>query len=323
MMNLYEVAELCRLRAQESLNAKAEEKARKDGAGSRVFAAANKLFHERIIEACTRVPDAPSGIPDELFIALPERLFGKIGYLACGKGRNQKSLEKINSLDTNTKALLASYDKHASGTKFNNLESPATYNQIKHILLCHGLSPIGDSLLLLADLGRCFRASSVTGLPILAMLADVSWMSSNRSIRQIESLNEKSIDTGLRVCLDKRRRLYEAMGIKVDIKEITSFDRATGISGRKLKAIAENYTALVRSVWGEDCLGRMTPMQVRRICMPLEQLPFRNGSVLPDHMVAIGQFPRALAALEHELKPHLEILRMIAKQFNTFDDEVF
>jgi hypothetical protein len=45
------------------------------------------------------------------------------------------------------------------------------------------------------------------------MLADISWMSSNRSIRQFESLTPADIDTGLRVCLDKRKRLYEALSI--------------------------------------------------------------------------------------------------------------
>lgn len=325
MLNLHQIAEQCRLRAQDSINPKAEEKARKDGAGSRVFAAANKLFHERIMEACTRVSDSPTGIPDEVFIALPERLFGKIGYLACGKGRGKKGdlRDEDQALEPSTRHLLSSYDKHALDSKINHLEAPATYNHIKQLLLCHGLSPIGDSLLLLADLGRVFRMSSLTGFSIQAMLADVSWMSSNRSIRQMESLDDKSIDTGLRVCLDKRRRLYESLGINVDIKEITAFDRATGISGKKLEAIGEHYTALVKSIWGDDCLGRMEPAQVKSICMPLEQLPFRNNGPLPNHMSAIGQFPKALAALENELKPHLEILRMIAKQFNTFDNEVF
>ena len=178
MINLYYVAEQCRLRAQECINAQSEEKARKDGTGSRVFAAANKLFHERVIEACTRVPDSPTGIPEEIFIALPERLLGKIGYLACGKGRNPKSSDNVEDFEPNTKNLLSLYDKHASDSKINHLGPPATYYHIKQLLLCHGLSPIGDSLLLLADLGRVFRTSSLTGLGIKAMLADVSWMSS-------------------------------------------------------------------------------------------------------------------------------------------------
>ncbi len=325
MINLHQVAELSRIRAQGSINSKAEQQARRNGAGSRVFAAANKLFHERIIEACTRVSDAPTGIPDEMFIALPERLFGKIGYLSCGKGRAKDSdLEQRSDLvDSPSISLLSEYDRHASSFRVNHLEAPATFKQMKQLLLCHGLSPIGDSLLLLADLGRFFRTSNLVGINVHAMLADVSWMSSNRSIRQMESLDEKSIDTGLRVCLDKRRRLYESLAITVDIKEITSFDRASGISGRKLQAIGDHYTGLVESIWGKCNLGRMDPGQIKTICSSLEQLPFRNKNDLPAHIRSLGQFPKALVALENELKPHLEILRMIARQFNTFDNEVF
>jgi hypothetical protein len=69
--------------------------------------------------------------------------------------------------------------------------------------------------------------------------------------------------------------------------------------------------------------GRLEPVQVQTINAPLDQALLRNAMALPEHIRVLGQFPRALSAIENELKPHLEILRTIARQFNTFDDEVF
>jgi len=153
------------------------------------------------------------------------------------------------------------------------------------------------------------------------MLADISWMSSNRSIRQFGTLTEDDIDTGLRVCLDKRRRFYEAIQASCDIKEIAPYERAGAISQKKLELISERYDALARTLWGRT--GRLDHADIRVVSTSLDQLIFGEGTNLPDAVATIGQFPRTLAALEHELKPHLEIIRTVAKQFHSFDEEVF
>src|SRR5262249_3311111 len=56
---------------------------------------------------------------------------------------------------------------------------------------------------------------------------------------------------------------------------------------------------------------------------PLHQLPNKRSPDFPEHMLAFSQFPEATSALESALEPHLGILRVIAKQFHTFDAEVF
>jgi len=155
------------------------------------------------------------------------------------------------------------------------------------------------------------------------MLADISWMSSNRSIRQFESLDKDTIETGLRACLDKRRYLYEALEISPDLREISPYDRAKTISGQKLEKISQHYNALAAAVWGCSSGEPLTREQVSLISASLDRAMTDPRSNVPDHMKAFAQYPRYLVALESELKAHLEILRTIAKQFNSFDPDVF
>ena len=318
MLDLFSLASWARLRATTRVHDKSKER----GDVARMYIAQNQLFCERLIDACKRVPDEPIGVPDVTFIAVPERLFGKIAYLSVGTSRTGKERpEKPENISVEAVKLLCAYDEIQKGAKFKDLDSTRKFQTHKDILVCHGLSPIGDSILLLADLGRSLRLSWALGFPLRIMLADISWMNSNRSIRQFKTLSEKDIDTGLRVCLDKRRRLYEAIRAECDLHEIAPYDRTGAISRKKLIQISDRYTALARAIWG--CSGRLEHNNISLISRSLDQAMFRGNSTLPDHITIIGQFPRALNALENELKPHLEIIRIIAKQFNTLDEDVF
>jgi len=320
MLALRQLAEWARLRAKSRLKKPPKEMTRT----SRMFADINQLFHERLLDACRRVADSPSGAPDVLFLALPERLLGKVAYMCLGDTR--RPTDDSLMPDVITKDMiecLRAYDRLGLETAFANLATPSVLDYLKYILVCHGLSPIGDSILLPAELGRSFRVSRALGLPILVMLADISWMSSDRSFRRFKSLSSRDIDTGLRVCLDKRRRLYEALGLTPDLKEISPYDRAGAISGRKLEMISQRYTALATGLWGITPEQPLAREQVSLISSSLERGMTAALDGIPEHMKALAQFPRALVELENQLKPHLEILRAIARQFNTFSADVF
>jgi hypothetical protein len=318
MLHLDSLARWARLRA--STRVSPDSKGRGDTA--RMYAAIHQLFHERVLDACRRVSDAPYGVPDSVFVALPERLMSKIAYLCIGNTRSAKEYPEVpDDVSQESLNILNGYNKLSDDTHFVNFQSPPDWDRVKRVLLCHGLSPISDSILLLAEIGRAARLSSVTGLPFHVMLADISWMSSNRSIRQFSTLNDRDIDTGLRVCLDKRRRLYDALGATCDVKEIAPYSRQGSINREKLIHISQRYQELASTLWGLS--GHLENEQVKLACTPLDQAAFVRASALPQHMKVFTQFVRALTALEHELKPHLEILRIIAKQFNTFDDDVF
>jgi hypothetical protein len=319
MLNLYKVSEWTRQRAKQRINSSEQSQN-----NPRAFTATNQPFHKRLLDACQRVSDNPKFAPDALFIANPERLMGKTAYLCLGEKRNKSNkdvTESQNQVPPETVSSLNAYDSEGQETVFANLDTKERLQHVKHILICHGLSPIEDSVLLLADLGRAFRSSWVLNYDIKVMLADITWMSSNRSIRQFSTLSEKEIDTGLRVCLDKRERLYKSLDINSDRHEIVPYDKKGTISGKKLKQISTRYVELALSIWGDESIGRLEHEVVKRISKPLDLQSHFIDSI-PSHIRTLGQFPGVLSSLETTLKSHLEILRVIAKQFNSFDEDV-
>ena len=322
MLNMHALAEWVKFKADKVSDSS------KDASNSRKFAAQNKPFNERLIEACRRVSDNPKSVPEELFIAAPERMLAKIAYMCLGTKRDSKLLDVPSEgvTDSMQKTLsLVNDEYNETGNKdieFVNLESPSHVESVKHVLLCHGLSPIGDSILLLADIGRAYRVSVSLRKDIRVMLADKSWMSSNRSIRQFNTLSEHDIDTGLRVCLDKRERLYASLGIACDCHEIVSYDRAKKISGKKLEKISKRYLELAQLLWGKDSIGRLDIKKVKRILRPLDQL-VQETSESDGAILSLRHFEGALTSLEKHLEPHLEILRAVAQQFNAFETDVF
>lgn len=321
MLNLHRLAEWSRARARaRSVDVKGTEE------NTRAYTALNQPFYKRLLDACKLVSDSPKAVPDAIFLALPERLLGKCAYLCLGKTRKSSddaTADRPQEITDSMVQCLREHDEEGLKAQFINLENPEQLQHIKHVLICHGLSPIEDSILLLADLGRAYRTSWALGYDMEVMLADISWMSSNRSIRQFPTLTNRDIDTGLRVCLDKRTRLYEAVGIQPKRHEIVPYDKAKKISGKKLEQISSRYLALAKLLWGDNTVGRLEHEKVKRISQLLDRIPLRAGEDIPSHIHTLGQFPGVLAAIEEKLKPHLEILRVIAKQFNSFDEEVF
>ena len=63
------------------------------------------------------------------------------------------------------------------------------------MFVAHGLTPIWDSTLLIADLGRASRAARAFDVPLNAMVADVTWMSYNRSLRRFD-FSDSQMESG-------------------------------------------------------------------------------------------------------------------------------
>lgn len=313
MINFHTIAEWARTRA----NARLGGMRPADKSNPRAWAAANQLFTQRLVDACQRVRDNPMAAPVGLFIALPERLLEKAAYLCLGPERDERkssaTTEIPSSVRPETAALLREYHKFGDDAMFFNMETASEFSSLKSVLLCHGLSPIGDSILLLADIGRGHRVASVLGMEVSVMLADISWMSSNRSIRQFESLTAAEIDAGLRICLDKRTRLYSALGLAHRTHVISAYDRAGVISGRKLAQISSRYLGLARAVWGAEIERPLDHDALKTVARGLELLSAEVDTGLPSHIKTLCEFPGVMGSLETSLKSHLEILRVIAK----------
>jgi hypothetical protein len=336
MISLYKIAEI----STNKLNKRMEVAMKQTSDISKLYTTENKPFDERIIDSCRKQKDNPKGIDESIFIAHPERFFDRLCYMVFGEKRD---LKKISLDDYGITKEIADYLFYSGSigadNEFSNLEIPNSVDDFTNILMCHGLSPIGDSILLLADIGRSFRTSKVLRKPLKVMLADPTWMSSNRSIYKFTSLSEDDIDKGLRIAFHNREKLYSELKIDIDKKGISAYDRENAISRKKLQKICAYYEGLTSAIWGkslknndeindtEDLYESKNNNEILKvITKPLELIPnFEGigGFKVPEHIKALSQFPGVLRGIENNIKPHLEILRTIAVLFSTFDAEIF
>lgn len=274
-------------------------------------------FRSHLLDALRKSRDesqAPSNAPDALFLALPERLLAKWYYLAFGPQREDG--KKQTPTDHPQLATWKRWDTLGGETRISNFSRTSPHA----VFVAHGLAPIWDSTLLLADLGRAARVARALNAPLHAMVADVSWMSYNRSVRRFD-ISEKEIESGLHVCLDRRERLYKAFGVEPRVHAITAYEQKGSISNDKIRLIAERYLELVTLVWGPSYVSTEQPLadqEVSRITKPLasslgEDSPLR----------ALASFPGALNDLEQSLRRHLDIVRTMAKRFRMLSIETF
>lgn len=293
---------------------------------SKIYSSSYNTFSNRLIHSCKVQSDDPKGIDDEIFIAHPERLFSKLSYLSVGDLRQSKVLKKFKEngqeLTDDQVDLVKMYLKLNEDCEFSNLSVRSEVESISNVLIAHGLSPVSDSVALLADIGRATRTALCFNLKVEVLLADISWMSSNRSIRRFSSLSQDDIDNGLRICLDKRRRLYDSLEFESRVKEITPYARKNKIYYEKLITISEYYKTLAAQLWGKETVGSLDINVIKKISKPLYNLN-QKDTTIPEHMKIFAQFPGVLKKMEEGLEDHLEILRSIAKHFNSFDEEIF
>ncbi|MGH1386306.1 hypothetical protein [Kordia sp.] len=286
----------------------------------------NLPYFARLIDACKSQKDKPNALHDIAFVSNPERFLSKISYMAIGDVRKKNNTNLTKDFHENELEFLNSCAELVNDTEYSNLHNLDDINKIENVVMAHGLSPTSDSLALLMDIGRVFRFSEAFQKPMNVLLADISWMSSNRSIRQFDTLTSLKIDEGLRICLDKRQRLYSALDMNAVVKKIISFEKKHTINSKKLKTISKYYIDLSKAIWGERTKGQLNVGLVKTISKPFQNLEHHSDLVkldIPEHIRVFAQFPGVLQKLEESLEEHIEILRSIAKHFNSFDEEIF
>ncbi len=262
-----------------------------------------------------------------LCVAAPEILFTGIFKLGYGEER-KKSKKSIN--DSNCPILLKQY--FDSFKEETNLKEPVKLIEaikkgtIDKSLLCHGLSAGNDTLLLLADIGRSVRISYALGLENFEiMLADVSWIKHNRSLNRLYSSPRDFVDE-LRICLDKRKRLYEVLGLHYTTFGIS--DKIINncyISRKNLAEKMSKWRDLANVIWGEDVLDVHSIEIKRAIGTPFEKLKQRkDNQYLTDFFKMLlsvnNDVPKKM---EEMLKSELSALRTISDLFSTFDEDIF
>lgn len=283
----------------------------------------NETYFSRLTKACLpSLTNIELSDPCYSFcVACPELLFSKMYYLCWGQGRKQTNpeqsapqlLDEYNSLFINT-TNVAHFVDLLSYTK----------KQIKpSSLICHGLSPTSDTLLLLADIGRNIRISYALGVSeINVMLADLSWIKHNRSINQL--MSKKDFLNSLRICLDKRKRLYRALGFKYKVFGINNFGREDlNINRTALEKLTAEFRQLAQTLWGEQSLQPHDQQIKKIIGKKLYGMRPDERGQLPSYIDTLVSYQNLAESLERELESQLGILRTVSELFSTFDEEIF
>jgi hypothetical protein len=253
----------------------------------------------------------PSEAPTALFLACPEKLLAKWYYLAFGPQRAKTAADRPTAPPDWRE--WDNLGEHCSFVNFGRRKPRA-------VMVAHGLSAIDDSVLLLADLGRAFRAAWALRVPVRVLLAGVNWISHNRSLSQFD-LTDELIENGLRFCQDRRTRLYEAVGAEVKIHEVVGYAKKGVISNAKIHMIANRYIELASFLWGADKINTDQPLQNPAVALIGKNLAHSVDDRSPLHV--LKGFPGALNNLEKALAPHLDVIRTVAQRFRILSLDTF
>lgn len=315
MLDLQEAANLARARIDERLAA-ASKNAKTPMQRSAQIIQQGSSFRVHLFESLRRSGDertSPSPAPDALFLAFPEKLLGKWHHLAYGPLRQSKQPAPSPSKDVDAWGM---WDSVASKTKIANFVT----TQPRAVLLAHGLAAIEDSVLLLADIGRASRAARSIDVPLRVLLADLSWISYNRSLKRFD-LTDQDIENGLRSCQAMRQRLYDGVGINAKVHAIVPYSKKGAISAQKIQMIAGHYLKLASNLWGSEKIDTQTPLNNSDLAAIGKQLQTSLGGESPLQFLA--SFPGALNALEVALSRHLNVVRAIAQRFRVLSADTF
>jgi hypothetical protein len=321
MLNLKEIVEHSNKRFNKEIESV---RANKNVDLARIERRRNEAYFTRLSRACLGVSQNIA-LADEhfaLFTAIPEMLFSKMFLIGWSKSRKQKEIE-------NAPKLLADYNEEFD-SEFHISTVEHVLNQIKdhkyeYTLICHGLSPTSDTILLLADLGRCLRISNAVGIfNLKILLADISWIKYNRSINQL--FKAKEFINQLRICLDKRKRLYNALNMEYEVFSISDFEnKRRSINKSQILSHITNFRDLARLLWGEQALKGHNQDVQAIIGKSLGQIPNKYLSLLPPTIEKLLSLKNkeVAYALENTLESDLKILRTVSELFSSFDEEIF
>lgn len=321
MLNLHKIIEHSNKRFQNEID-KAIEDPKNDKA--RIERRKNESYFTRLGRATLSISNNVN-FSDKflaLAVAFPEILFTKIYALGYGTSRKQNEEE-------NPPELLKKYfDSFSDKYKFidqSNLNNYVDNNSFEYLLLCHGLSPTSDTIILLADIGRVLRMANSIGIyRTEVLLADVTWIKYNRSINQLYT--PKEFLNQLRICLDKRKRIYKLLKLKYTtfgISDQTSENN--NLNKTEISKHVKQFRDLAELIWGKKSLEAHKDEMLKIIGKSLDQIPKRDLQYLPFYMSKLIELKEKDVAIgiEEKLHSELKILRSISELFSSFDEEIF
>ncbi|WP_207433679.1 hypothetical protein [Sabulibacter ruber] len=257
-----------------------------------------------------------------LSVAFPEILFSKM--YALGWSSSRKLHEDVNHPELLYKYFSSFSDNYKFIDLFN-LNTKINDNIYSSLLLCHGLSPTSDTILLLADIGRTLRMSYSVGIKkISVLLADVTWVKYNRSINQL--FTPKEFLNQLRICLDKRKRIYRTLNLEYKTFGISDHNPdKSNLNKTEITQHAKSFRDLAELIWGKKSLEPQKEEILRIIGKPLDQIPKKDLHLLPPYISKLIELKEREVAIgiEEKLQSEFKILRTLSELFSSFDEEVF
>ncbi|MCG8096643.1 MAG: hypothetical protein JAZ17_23980 [Candidatus Thiodiazotropha endolucinida] len=136
--------------------------------------------------------------------------------------------------------------KHNNLTRLWNLGAGDHPSTLDGIVSCHALSPMGDTINFLADLGRNARISVTLGKEFHIMLADRDWTRLNWVVQDYGEHNLTRSE-------DWRKSVYKSIGGQV---HVSNLDNSGHTKRRVIESLASSYTELSRALFGKDNIGK-------------------------------------------------------------------
>lgn len=133
-------------------------------------------------------------------------------------------------------------------TEFWNLSDLGDFDNIDGTLTCHALSPMGDSIFLISDLGRALRISSILDKQLSVLLADKEWSSYNWVVQDYGTHN-------LTKSFEWRKDLYKSLGLSVDQCNLSNINNGE-IAKEQIEKLASEFEDFSRAVFGSKYIGK-------------------------------------------------------------------
>ncbi len=188
-----------------------------------------------------------------------------------------------------------------------NPKNQTNLNEIKGVLTCHALSPLGDTIFLLSDLGRALRtAATLNKKRLTIMLANKDWSEYNWVASEIGNHNLINSFTW------RTKSLYLKIGADVNECDLTNVPN--GIPKSKIEELGTAYEYLVRSIFGSNYIGRKLKKEEVENLMDKYKL-YSDKSKKVNFL--------DIPLIKEKLKPEKEVIINILRTLKRFDQNTF
>lgn len=181
-----------------------------------------------------------------------------------------------------------------------NLDNGSCPVHIEGVVSCHALGVMGDTIELLADLGRAARIATALGKQkcFAVMLAGKEWSGYNRIAKDYGTGNIDEFE-------EWRLKLYTSLGCQVHYCDL-EFEP----DGRKrVKDLARKYVELAKFLFGEDRVG--------------PTLSANEASVLKTSALPESKALLKIGLIADKIKPDWQVIEKVAQYLNRLDLTTF